>query len=183
MNLDSMKLAYWVFIALRNGRRADLPLEILIDALEAVDQQGILVVEMPDDTDEKLKPVYVTSIPAAEIAAPPFANPCPLEHMQAENRALVPYIKVAAHELKRLREAGRERALKALGYTMHVVPEVISRREEFDADWYLDIVRVAAPHWSDYSTEMRAAMAKVLGIEPVRLDELVRQEGFAFEWF
>lgn len=183
MYVDSMKLAYWVFIAFRSGGRPDRQLEILIDALEAVEQQGILVVKMPDDADEILKPFYRISSEAAKIAAPLFALPSPLEYMPAENRALIPYMKVAAQEFKRLRKAGLGRALKSLGYTMHVIPEVIDRREEFDADWFQCNVRVAAAHWPDYSAEMRAAMAKVLGVEPARLDEMARQEGFALEWF
>lgn len=181
--VDSMKLAYWVFIAFRSGRKPDLPLEILIDVLEAVERQGVLVVPMPDDTRSILEPVHLTAITAAEIAAPPNAHPQRLEDMQAEYRNLIPYIKVAAHEMKRLREAGLERALKSLGYAMHVVPEVISRQEKFDADLYKSNFRLAATNWSDFSAEMRAAMAKVVGIDLAGLDEVVQQEGFALDWY
>ena len=66
---------------------------------------------------------------------------------------------------------------------MHPLPELLSRKEVFEADEYMFSVRVAAYHWSKLSSDMRAGLAGIVGVDSTQLEDRVREEGFAVKMY
>jgi len=172
MLVDSMKLAYETFQGCRLGAPySEALLTALIPTLEEVRESGMLVLDVPDSRIEPLPSGFKEVIecdPDVERKTP-----------RSRDQQWVNLCYISAVELRRLWAAGAHGAVRSLGYAMHEVPNEISLGGS-PTDWDFEF-RVAAFHWSDFSSATHDALANIADFDVDRVDKLVQREGFAVD--
>lgn len=144
--------------------------------LEEVEGQGSLLVEIPQAELGLAAPNLRKGLggPVAAVEQPA------LDEFTPARLWLLQFVWTAAVELERLWLAGAMEPMQSLGYAVHNLPAMVaSPSDGFNGDHFEFSFRVAAYHWSEYSPDMRAALAQAVDLSPRRADDWVETDGFA----
>ncbi len=158
MRIDATLLMYGAFQSCRHaGRHTSTALNLLAEILEFANQQGTLVVEVPDTWVEKNAMQSIAVMPGGELNQ--------VDLLSAANQALFSLICVGTNELQRLWTIGAKPAVRSLGYAFHMLPPLLRTPDQFSPSQYMCCFGKVLRHWNELSPEMRRTFCDVLGLD------------------
>ena len=182
MLIDSPSVIYGTFQRCRHVKPDCGELLVLLNSiLEAVSQQGSLLVEVPDQhiPAEWVKAVHEDTQRA--IAYKQDKNQQVHDSLSPENQSLFALIRIGTRELQRLWAAESKMAVQSLGYVLHVIPPFLRTPEQFNPQSYMFCLRILTAHWHDLSIGMRKACCRVVGLELDAAQLLINTSGLAID--
>jgi hypothetical protein len=172
MVIDSTRVMYAAFMAARWAAPATgFLLAVLDDVLEAVMQQQVLIVRVPDMWRTRLDDTTRHFV----FNGRERPNVGPLAGSNEDRIALV---RTASTELPRLWSIQSTDGLRALGHVMHNIPEALwhPRRDNSvmgNTKASIFDVYPVTEHWNELSVEMRRALSIMCGLDLESAERMV----------
>jgi len=156
-------------------------LELLNNILEAVSQQGRLLVEVSDQhiPDKWIKAVQDDTRRA--IAHMEDMKLRDHDALSTQNQSLLALMQTGARELCRLWTTDEKAAVQSLGYAFHVIPQLLRTPEKFSRESYMWCFRIISAYWDKLSIGMQEAFCAVVGLELGAAQTLINTEGFSIK--
>lgn len=178
MQIDSLKLMFQTFQSCRHtSEDRDILARTLYSTLETVRQDQMCIVSIPKDALYSLSP-YVQQ---ESLVSPNEAEPTNFV-WSVLRQHLFPLAHVGTQELMHFIDIDSKRAIRALGYVLHVIPRYLQAPERFDRERYQFCFGIAADHWDTFSPDMHNALCAVIDQDIAPVSQLVQTDGFIVEW-
>jgi hypothetical protein len=172
MLVDSTVLMWGAFMMARHADpRTGPAVAILNDVLDLASHQRRLVVMVPDalfTALDKRRMFQAMGMPHRRRAGS--------DELSAANADLFSLIRAGARELQRLWEIQASDAVRAVGYALHVLPDLLRAPAEFSLDGYRNCFYLVGEHWEELSAEMRLAFSHSIGMQLAEAEALLNRE-------
>jgi hypothetical protein len=175
MLVNSTVLMYGAFMRARHADpRTGPAVAILNDVLDLVSQQRRLVVIVPDALFTALdKRRMIQAMAYGQRRAATDELSC--DELSAANADLFSLIRAGACELQRLWEIQASDAVRAVGYALHALPDLLRAPFEFSPDEYQECFHLVGQHWEQLSVQMRLALSHSIGMNLTEAEALLNQ--------
>ena len=178
--IDSPIIMSGVFQRCRHAKPDSGELLALVnDILSIVDQQGKLLIDVPEGwvPDKWVKAVNADTQRGIEyMHAMKISD---YDALSPEKRRVISLLQLLVRELQRLWATGAKVTVQCLGHAFHNIARWLRTPEKPGADSSMRLFRIISANWEELSMEMREGCCRVVGLELQAAEALINTPGFS----